>query len=301
MTATATWRSAPPAEGRFEVLRALAALAEAPGPGQAPIAAALGLPGAPTAVEHTEALVLQCHPYASVHLGPEGMLGGEGADRVAGFWRALGMVPPPEADHLACLLGLYAGLGEAEAGPGGAGAAAARRAREALLWEHLLAWVPPFLQAVRDAGSGWFVAWADLLSEALEQEAGASAPPARLPLALRAAPPPPPAGEGVESLLRAMLAPVRSGMVLTRARLARGAMEVGAGLRQGERLFALRSMLEQDPEATISWLAAEAARWEGLHRKWAGGGEVAQWWARRAGETADRLRALAGRRPAPVP
>ena len=37
------------------------------------------------------------------------MLGGEARDRIAGFWRALGLVPPPEPDHLAVMLGLYAG------------------------------------------------------------------------------------------------------------------------------------------------------------------------------------------------
>ena len=80
-----------------------------------------------------------CYPYASVYLGAEGMLGGEARDRVAGFWRALGLVPPAEPDHLAALLGLYAALADAEeprrtSRP----AAAPAQARRALLHEHLL-------------------------------------------------------------------------------------------------------------------------------------------------------------------
>ena len=59
--------------------------------------------------------MLNCPPYASVYLGPDGALGGEGADRAAGFWRASGLTPPAEPDHLTALLALYASLGEAAA------------------------------------------------------------------------------------------------------------------------------------------------------------------------------------------
>ena len=82
------------------------------------------------------------------------MLGGETADRVAGFWRALGGEPPAEPDHLAALLGLYVGL--VELGVRGRRRPPRRllqRARAALLWEHLLSWVPMFLRAVAGAGS----------------------------------------------------------------------------------------------------------------------------------------------------
>src|SRR5579875_1176197 len=103
-----------------------------------------------TAAEHTRAFVLSLPPYASVYLGPEGKLGGEGADRVAGVWRAVGLAPPPDADHLAAILALYAELGEASQ------AAVTGRAREflahlraAVLWEHLRSWVPLYLDAIR--------------------------------------------------------------------------------------------------------------------------------------------------------
>jgi hypothetical protein len=43
--------------------------------------------------------VLNCPPYAAVYLGAEGGFGGEAADRVAGFWRAIG-VPPPGPNQI---------------------------------------------------------------------------------------------------------------------------------------------------------------------------------------------------------
>jgi hypothetical protein len=84
--------------------------------------------------------------------------------------------------------------------------------------------------------------------------------------------------------------PVRSGLILTRRRLAEGAGRAGVGFRIGERRFALRAMLEQDPRATLNWLAGEASRWQQRHRDRAPGDEVAAWWAARAARTAQLLR-----------
>ena len=68
-------------------------------------------------------------------------------------WRAsgapLGREVPGEPDHLSALLGLYAGLADAEARESaGAGRILRRESRKALLWEHLLSWLPPYLHAV---------------------------------------------------------------------------------------------------------------------------------------------------------
>ena len=99
--------------GRFELLRALGAIADNPADARA-ACRALGVPELDSH-EHTEFFVLNCPPYASVYLGPDGALGGEGADRVAGFWRVIGISPPAEPDHLSSLLSLYASLGQAAA------------------------------------------------------------------------------------------------------------------------------------------------------------------------------------------
>ena len=105
-------------EGRVaqgELLRALASVVLGPPPLCDTALEALGL-AALKGAEHTAAFVLGAAPYAAIYLGGEGKLGGEGLDRVAGYWRAIGLVPPPDADHLGLLLLLYAELLDAEVG-----------------------------------------------------------------------------------------------------------------------------------------------------------------------------------------
>jgi TorA maturation chaperone TorD len=302
--------------GRWELLRALGAIADDPADARA-ASQALGLPS-PDPAEHTEVFVLNCPPYASVYLGADGSLGGEAADRVAGFWRALGLTPPAEPDHLAALLGLYACLGEAVAGARRAATRdALARARMALLAEHVWPWLPGYLDAVTSLDTAALPAWAGLARRAVTAEYTAAArhqPPAiaQLPLALRAAPapldlsaapsaagagrrPPPPGPGLLGDLLTSLVAPARSGIILTRARLAQGAESAGVGHRIGERRFTLRAMLEQDAPATLGWLSSEADSWSARHASSAWHDVSSQWWSRRAARTAGVLREAAGR------
>ncbi len=255
-----------------------------------------------SAAEHTDAFVLNCPPYAAIYLGPQGAIGGEGADRVAGFWRAIGITPPAEPDHLAALLGLYARLGEAAAGAGRPATAAALAASRAVLfWEHLWPWLPGYLDAVTDLAVPSLTSWADLMRRALAAESGDLPPCPRRPLALREAPPgAQPLDDPADSptptltdLVELVTIPVRSGLILTRRRLAEGAGRAGVGFRIGERRFALRAMLEQDPCATLAWLADEAGRWQQRHRDREPGDDVTGWWAARAARTEQVLRAYA--------
>jgi DNA-binding transcriptional LysR family regulator len=284
---------------RGELFRALGAVAGDPADARA-ACAALGLP-VPGNAEHTEVFVLNCPPYASVYLGAEGGLGGEAADRVAGFWRAIGVPPPAEPDHLTALLSLYARLGEAPvAGNGAAGplapatAGALARARQALFWEHRWPWLPVYLDAVDDLRTPALASWARLVRRALAAERGRH-PGGRLPLALRAAPVPSspviePGGPG--DLLDMLTASVRSGFVLTRRGLSVAADAAGAGHRIGERRFTLRAMLDQAPAETTRWLSAEAARWSARHQSRGPAGDIVQaWWAGRAARTARLLAA----------
>ena len=284
---------------REELFRALGAVAGDPADART-ACAALGLP-VPGNAEHTEVFVLNCPPYASVYLGAEGSLGGEAADRAAGFWRAIGVPPPAEPDHLTALLSLYARLAEAPvAGDGAAGplapatAGALARARQALFWEHLWPWLPSYLDAVDDLGTPALASWARLVRRALAAERGRH-PGGRLPLALRAAPvPSSPVTEpgGTGDLLDMLTAPVRSGFVLTRHRLSVAADTAGAGHRIGERRFTLRALLDQAPRETLGWLSGEAARWSARHDARGPARDIVQaWWAGRAARTA---RLLAG-------
>ena len=299
---------------RWELLRALGAVAGDP----ADVAAAygaLGLP-APGNAEHTEVFVLNCPPYAAIYLGADGALGGDAADRVAGFWRAIGVAPPAEPDHLAALLSLYASLGEACSG---ARTEAVRhaltRARHALFWEHLWPWLPAYLAAVEAFPA--LAAWAALTRRAVLAEraghpghpggpGGPDGPDARLPLALRAAPAPLSPDCAPGDLPVALTTPTRSGLILTRRALAAGAEAAGAGRRIGERRFTLRAMLDQEPAGTLRWLGAEAARWADTHAVLArnraagpAGDAVQDWWARRARRTAAVLCAAAAAAPLP--
>ena len=295
MTGSAAFQAA----GRWELFRALGAVAGDPADAGT-ACAALGWAG-PGNAEHTEVFVLNCPPYAAVYLGAEGGLGGEAADRAAGFWRALGVAPPAEPDHLTALLSLYASLGAAADDTRTAAAAdALTRARRALFWEHLWPWLPGYLAAVADLGTPGLAPWARLTGRVLVAERAAHSG-GWLPLALRAAPAAPAGLGGLNDLLDLLTCPVRSGLILTRRGLAGGAAAAGAGHRIGERRFALRALLDQAPAETLGWLAGEAARWS---RRYASqgdggrGGDVVQaWWARRAGHTARILAAAAGGAP----
>jgi len=257
-----------------ELLRALAAHCAAPSPA---VAAALELP-VPTAAEHSELFGFQLYPYASVYCGAEGLIGGEARDRVAGFWRALGAAPPAEPDHLAALLGLHAALA------GGLGPRA-RHARHALLWEHLLSWLPAWLARLPDVAPSPYVRWGSLVAAVLVAEAEALGPPAAPPLHLRLAPP----GDGVGTLLAA----ARSGVVIARADLARAGRELDLGVRQGERRSILDALLAQEPAAVLRWLADEADRQAAAHRSApAAWRPVAVHWAARAEATATALRQM---------
>ena len=281
----------------MELFRALAALLESPCAEARLIARVLELGPPPDGATHDDLFGFQLYPYASVFLGPGGHLGGEARDRVAGFWRALGQSPPPEPDHLSTLLGAYARLVEAEEAAGLAEEAARwRAARHACLWEHVLSWVLPFLLKLREIAPPFYQQWAELLEAALAQESALLGPPIRTPLALRASSPiPDPREVGGEPFLAALLSPVESGVVLTRADLCRAGRDLGLGLRVGERAYVLKAMFGQGPRDTLLWLAEEARAWEELHdRSGSIAPEVADVWMDRARKTADLLEELAG-------
>lgn len=255
----------------MEILRALAALAEPPHSTQAQVLAALCLQGTPDAASYTDLFTLQLYPYASVYVGPEGMLGGEARDRVAGFWRALQLVPPPEPDHLCVLLAFYANLAEAvHREEDSARRAMCARARRAFLWEHLLSWLFVYLAKLESIASPFYREWGKLLGDTLHNEAAATEDSDQLrldlPLHLRAAQPlADPRLEGADAFLSGLLTPARSGIILVRDDLARSALELHLGLRHGERPFVIKALLAQDRGATLSWLEREADSWTRRH------------------------------------
>ncbi|MDZ7779057.1 MAG: molecular chaperone TorD family protein [Gemmatimonadota bacterium] len=289
----------PPEAG--ELLRALAHLAEPPGPAHPTLAEALGLPAPPDAATHTDLFGFQLYPYASVYLGSEGMIGGEAEERISGFWRAVGREVPPEPDHLASLMGLYAALGEEEAELAAEPGAEARvtlvaRSRRALLEEHLAPWVFAFLERIEELGGTFHARWAEMLRGCLLHELARGGAIASRPVHLEVAPPlPDPRDEGAAPFMTALLAPVRSGVILTRADLARIARALELGLRAGERRYALKHLMGQAAPDVLAALAEEAERQADLHAaRSAPIGAPASFLEARARGTAELLRTLAG-------
>ena len=243
---------------RAELCRTLAAIGAASGAATAHHAEVLGLERSPTTAEHTELFSFQLYPYASVHLGPEGKLGGVARDRIAGFLRALQVVPPPEPDHLIVLLDAYAQLLDLD--DGGAGSRA-RHARTVLLHEHLASWLPRFTHRVAELAPEPYRRWAGVLDDLIDAETALLGVAPTLPAHLREAPDLHGlVDEGRDAFVDGVLAPVRSGLVLARADLARAARDLDLGLRIGERAYTLTALLEQDADATLRWLADEARR-----------------------------------------
>jgi len=168
------------------------------------------------------------------------------------------------------------------------------------LTEHLWSWVPGYFTAVARLGIAGLSDWSRLALSALHREAR-TIKPAPLALALRSAPEPVTVETVRDELLDALVTPVRSGIIVTQADLREAAGAAALGHRAGERRYSLGAMLDQDAAATLSWLTKHATSWSRLHalQPKVGGVDPKQWWADRAGETAQVLarlhaRALAG-------
>lgn len=261
-----------------ELVRSLAVLADGPAPA---VSEALGL-GPIDPADHTEIFVFQAPPYASFYLDPGGMLGGEVAARIGGFWHALGYPVPEQPDHLSALLGLHAGLAERRLAADGARRSLLAQAGAALVDEHLHPWVGVYLDVIRSLAAPPWPEWADLVGEVMAlHERGEPA------LARHLAQAPPPLDDWRD--VRGLLTPVRSGIVVTRSDLVRCARSVGLGVRLTGRVPTLGALLDQAPHPTRSWLAGHAATWEERHRR-RGSAVTDSFWADRAG----RLQSLLG-------
>lgn len=274
----------------MELLRAVAAFVERPTKAHASLAETLDLPEVPTDALWTQVFGFNLYPYASVYLGLEGKLGGEARDRVAGFFRALDAVPPPEPDHLPVLLAALAELH----GRGVAGDQRAAHAAATLLHEHVLPWLPLYLGRMEALAPEPYRSWASLTADAL-RHVSSPAPEPIPPLHLREAPAlEDPRGDDATPLLDQLLAPSRTGFVLTTTDLRRAGRETGLPLRIGERRYVLSALLGQSVPDTLRWLSDHASTtsralhpWEELVP------QVAGWWGDRARATAALLEELA--------
>lgn len=279
----------------MELLRCLGSLIEPPSEETGKLAELLDLEPIPEPAAHTDLFLFQLYPFASVYLDGQGKLGGEARDRIAGFWRALELPPPPEPDHLTVLLAFYSQLREQESEALAEDRDRWQHVRAAFLWEHLMSWLPVYVDKVRDLDRPFYWGWADLLARALVDEAADLPSPSQLPLHLRESPPMhDPRKEEEDTFLEALLSPVRSGIILVRSDLVRAGRHLQLGVRAGERRYVLQALLGQDDKATLQWLAGEARRWAERHQAWTPAtGPIATFWSSRASATATLLADLA--------
>jgi TorA maturation chaperone TorD len=240
----------------MELYRALAALCERPTAELQGVADSLEAGPLPPASEHTEIFSLQLRPYASVYLSDDGRLGGEARDRIAGFWRVLGLEPPPECDHLSVLLAFYAELRSREAeAPSEDLRERSTHLRTAFLEEHLLSWLPAYLLKLESFGSAFYSHWAGLCARVLCEDANPAAT-GPLSLHLRSTTPHPSAEAcDRDALVTLLTSPARSGLLLTRGDLTLAARQHGLAGRMGERAFMLEAMLAQGPTEVLSWFS----------------------------------------------
>ena len=166
-----------------------------------------------------------------------------------------------------------------------------------MLHEHLEPWVFSFLDRVQELGTEFQVRWAALAGEVLLAEAAWAGRPARLPVHLESAPPlPDPRREGGKAFLSGLLAPVRSGIVLTRTDLARLASALGMGTGITQRRRALEDLLSYDPTAVLTALGDAALESAERHEgRVATLGATGAFWADRARMAADLFGELAAR------
>jgi TorA maturation chaperone TorD len=252
----------------MELFRALAALAEPPTDETVRVVEALDLGELQSPYEYTQLFIFDLYPYASVYLGPEGMLGGEARDRISGFWRALGQTPPAESDHLSVMLAFHArliDLEQAETDP--IRALSWQNSRKAFFWEHVASWLPFYLTKLADIAPPFYKRWSEILMSALREEAQTVGPPSTLSIHLSEQTGLiDPRENPVEDFLQSILTPLRSGIIFTRTDLTAAARTLGLSLRMGERKFILKMLLAQDAQRVFDWLLKEAEAWATRHR-----------------------------------
>ena len=253
------------------------------------------------AADHYALFSLEVFPYASVFLEAEGRLGGSTADQVYRLYAHAGFQPKLDresADHLTHELALLAFLSEAEADAleddKQHEAERMRRRMQAFMDEHLLWWLPAFVQAVQQQSYPFYAALGRLTLDVVLDHRAALGEESRIPEERMVAEPPDLLAEektGLKDIAAYLTTPAWSGLFLSRSDLAR----MGRGERLprgfGSRVQTLTNLLRAAAEfdrvpPLLDALDAQADAWESFYQKLSDSGlesveAVAQMWTNR--------------------
>ena len=273
----------------IELIRALGFFCEPPSEEHVRIAKILGFSQIPTRDLYEGIFCRELPPYASEYIDCGANSDGEALERISGFWRALQRDVPNEPDHLSGLLGLVAYLEElqgSEKEP--ARAVLIRRSRSALLWEHLLPWLPMYLDKVESIGGDTVYGdWARLLSETLVNEYRSLGPLENLPIHLASSSGlPDPRDRGAKPFVSSLFCPNKSGFVLLSDDLSELATELGVTPSYKDPRLTLEDLLRLAPKETLNALANLASEMPSrLISKWGSLGEITAHWEARNEES----------------
>ena len=280
----------------FELMRALGLCLERPAEVHARLAECLELGPPPTAKDHMHVLVCSLCPYASVYLDTGGLIGGRARARIGAFLRAMEAPSLEEPDHLGTLLMTWSHIWRwQDEEEDDELRALYQRLEKELFWEHIASFAPAYLSAVEECGVEFYARWAERLLRFVQERAQSLGEADALPQHLAMAPPLAELGmpEAIDNF-EALLAPVRSGIIVVRDELLDHARARGLGRDVRDRAGVLHQLLQEDLRESLAWLAARSARWADLHREQPFG-FVSKEWATRAARTRDFLEAAAER------
>lgn len=237
------------------------------------------------AAAYADLFLLNVYPYGTAFTDPSGELGGESAGWTARRYEERGFRPPEllevgAPDHVGLCLGFLDHLER-------------RGEKDVEFSSFLLDWVPTCCLAVErePAGHPFYKAVALLTRQRLLEDVSESLP--SVPDETD------PSGEeeeevGLSQVLRYLLAPARSGLFLSRAKLGQLARAAGMRLPFGSRFDVARLLFQTAGESgkvgtVLDLVEAELAVWEAAYRAWAD--EHPRWkpfadgWLGRTGET----------------
>ncbi len=216
-------------------------------------------------------------PFASVFLDPEGMLDGPVTDYVRRQFQRAGCPTPltgEAPDHLGQELTLLAFLARAEAGAWIDGlpteARRIRRLERRFMDEHLLGWLIPFTQAVRDEGFPFFTVLAELTLDLALDHRSALDDGGRPPLKRFTLPEPPPLlddpGTGLKDIAAYLTTPPWAGLFLSRDAITRLGRYAGVPRGFGDRTRMLANLFRAAAEydrldAVLEHLTALTGAW----------------------------------------